>query len=66
MKQSVRNAYKEAIKNSDFINDMKEQDPGGFIIINKWFKSDLEKIIIATFYSGWLIAKGKYNKSRFL
>ncbi|CAL2095512.1 protein of unknown function [Tenacibaculum sp. 190524A02b] len=65
MEASVRNLYKEAVKNKDFDKEMKSQDPKGYYKPNL-LSSKRVKIAYTAAYYGWLLGKGKYNRMNYI
>ncbi|CAL2056045.1 hypothetical protein [Tenacibaculum sp. 190524A05c] len=64
MTEAVKKIYKEAKSNKEFDNEMKSLDPEGYKKPSI-FSSDIDKILYASSYYGWLIGKGKYNRQNY-
>ena len=57
MTETVRKYYKAALKNDEFVKEVKESNFGD---IPTFFSSDTTKSVFAAVYGGWLL--GKYGE----
>ena len=60
----VKRMYNEAKVNKSFQDDLKKHEPDTYKPKLLW--GDTEKVIYATIYMGWLIARGEYNENDYL
>ena len=63
MRPNVKRLYKEAVKNQEFNEDFKSNDPE--YIKPSFFTDKLIKLFYTSTYQGWLIGKGRYKESNY-
>ena len=52
-----RRKVKQALKDEEFKTQYLEYEPHMEYLFTKWVLSTEEKFVIATYYSGWVLAK---------
>lgn len=64
MNEPVRKIYVEALNNEEFNKEIKEADPENYL--KPTFCSSIQlKLVYASTYYGWLVARGEYVKSKY-
>lgn len=64
MTEPVTIMYNEALRNDKFNTEAKEADPKYFYKPHNLSENNL-KVLYATIYYGWLIAKGLYKRENY-
>ena len=64
MIEPLNRMLKEAKANEEFNREAKEADPSGYYKPN-FFAGEVEEIVYASVYYGWLIGKGRYKRSNY-
>lgn len=64
MDKGVKRLLEEAKTNQEFNREAMEADPVSYLKPDFW-SCDMTKLVYATVYYGWLIAKGRYKRSNY-
>ena len=64
MTEPVRKLYNAALRDRAFQEEAKKADPQGYKKPNLW-SDEIDRILYATAYFGWLVGKGQFKRSQF-